>query len=297
MKAKLTVSIIGSGRVGGALAIALSKKGFEIIALVSQNRENAKKISDLLKTKPLALSADELSQLPKSNIFIISTPDGEINKTAEKLANQTSLWANSPSVLHTSGALSSEILTPLREKKCFVGSMHPLVSISDPKLGSKRFKDVFFCLEGDADARKSAQKIVKILDGKSFSIDGKFKTLYHAAAVMACGHIVALFDAANETLANCGLSENQAKKILLPLVESTFQNLASQTNAESLTGTFARADLETMKNHLQSFKENSAPEILEIYQILGLRSIELAKRQGANGKQLDEMRKLLGSGQ
>ena len=41
-------------------------------------------------------------------------------------------------------------------------------------------------------AVEAAKKIVDALGGKSFSIETKYKTLYHASAVTACGHLVAV---------------------------------------------------------------------------------------------------------
>ncbi|MGI9037142.1 MAG: DUF2520 domain-containing protein, partial [Pyrinomonadaceae bacterium] len=129
--------------------------------------------------------------------------------------------------------------------------------------------------------------------GKSFSIPTEFKTLYHAAAVTASGHLTALFSVAIEMLADCGLPDAEAQKILFPLVGSTVKNLAAQTPAQALTGTFARADIETLRRHLETLRENVSPQMLEIYRQLGLRSLNLAVEQGANAEKLAEMKKLL----
>jgi len=56
---------------------------------------------------------------------------------------------NKPRIFHTSGSLSSEILKDLKAVGCPTGSIHPLVSISDVRLGAERFADAYFCVEGD----------------------------------------------------------------------------------------------------------------------------------------------------
>ena len=99
---------------------------------------------------------------------------------------------------------------------------------------------------------------------------------------MACGHLVALVDAAIEMLSKCGLNETDAQEILLPLIKSTVENLETQTTAESLTGTFARADVATFEKHLEMLQRNVSAQILEIYLLLGARSIRLAEKQGAD---------------
>ena len=140
------------------------------------------------------------------------------------------------------------------------------------------------------EAVKAAENIVKKLGGNPFSIETKYKTLYHASAVTACGHLVALVDTAVEMLSKCGLDETESKKILLPLIESTVENLRSQTPAEALTGTFARADAATFEKHFEILQKTVSVEALEIYLRLGERSAGLAEKQGADKKRLKNLR-------
>ena len=107
---KMKISIIGIGRVGGALAIALAKNGFEIENLVTRKKEDAEKIAESIKSKVLT----EFSQI-SSDIVFITTQDFEIEKVAENLAINLQ---NKPIVFHTSGALSSNVLQDLRTIGC-----------------------------------------------------------------------------------------------------------------------------------------------------------------------------------
>ena len=280
----MKISIIGIGRLGGALAIALSRENYQVENLFSR-RENLK-ISELIEPKPLIFTDENYGEISSDAVFI-TTQDGEIERTAENLAEKLK---NKVVVFHTSGSLSSEILKSLKKKNCKTASIHPLVSISEQVLGASRFANSYFCIEGDDEAVKIGEKIVGDLGGKSFSIPTENKTLYHASAVMACGHLVALIDAAVETLSKCGLSQSAAKEILLPLVKSTIENLEIQSAEAALTGTFARADQDTFEKHLEALKEKSSGEILELYLQLGLRSTHLAERHGANAEKLKTIR-------
>lgn len=280
----MKISVIGIGRLGGALALALSEKGYEIENLFARKTETAAKISREINSK--ILSENEFDKI-ESELILITTQDSEIPKVAENLAGKLK---TNPVVLHTSGSLSSAVLQKLKDKNCVVGSLHPLVSISDAFLGKERFKDAFFCVEGDAKAVETAKKIVSDLGGKSFSIETEYKTLYHASAVTACGHLVALEDAAIEMLSKCNLGENESKEIFLPLIESTIQNLKLQTTSAALTGTFSRADVETFEKHLEILEREVSEEALEIYLLLGLRSLRLAEKQGADAKRLEIIR-------
>jgi predicted short-subunit dehydrogenase-like oxidoreductase (DUF2520 family) len=282
-----TVSIIGVGRIGGAMALALEKKNYLIENLLSRNTEKAGKIAEKMKSKPEIADLKQTERI-NSDIVFICTQDSQIEPVAAELGEKIKKGAF---VFHMSGSLSSEILLPLKEKGCKTGSIHPLVSVSDAFLGEERFKGAYFCIEGDAEAAGLAEKIAEELGGIPFSIETKFKTLYHAAAVTACGHLVALISASIEMLAKCGLEENTAKQILLPLIKSTIDNLEKQSLAQALTGTFARADFPTFERHVETLEENASPELLEIYLLLGEKSLPLAEKQGANRENLEKIRR------
>ncbi len=280
------VSIIGVGRVGGALAIALANQGYLIENLFFRNDQTARMVAEIIEPKPLIYVSNDYSAI-SSDIIFIATQDFEIENVAWKLAESLQ---TKPFVFHTSGALSSDVLQSLQEIGCLTGSIHPLVSVSEARLGAQRLAGANFCVEGSSEATELAKRIVADLGGKSFSIETADKTLYHAAAVTACGHLVALVDASIEMLGQCGLDERMAQSILLPLIKSTVENLETQTTAEALTGTFARADVATFEKHLKALEKVSC-EAREIYLQLGARSTHLAERQGASPENLAEIRR------
>jgi predicted short-subunit dehydrogenase-like oxidoreductase (DUF2520 family) len=288
-----SLNIIGAGRLGTALGIALSKKGYGVISCVSRDRKKAKQAARLINSNAVSLSSRQLSLIPKAEIVFVTTPDDVIEQVAEQLCEVYSA-ANKPSyVFHTSGTLSSEVLKSLKQHKIALGSLHPLISISDSISGSEMLSKAFYCIEGDKKAVALAKKIVNDLGGKSFSIETKDKALYHASAVMACGHLVALFDLSVEMLIRCGLSLEEARESLLPLVQSTVDNLNISEPKKALTGTFARADLTTVKKHLAAFKGSNLDEAMKVYILLGLRSLELARQNGKDEKTINQIKQLL----
>ena len=290
---KSRICIIGTGRMGGAVALALDQCGYEIVCLINRDVSKAAKIAASIKSPPQVFAAEDLTKIPAVEVVFICTPDPEIRKTAEKLAENRFIKINKPIVFHNSGALSSEILEPLSNSGCRTASLHPLISISDPEIGAKSFRGAYFCLEGDSLACIKGKEIVEDLAGKSFSVETGFKTLYHASAVTASGHLTALISMAVEMLEHCGLESEKARQILLPLIKSTVENLRAQNPAQSLTGTFARADLPTMENHLKAIKLLENGNMLQIYKLLGLRSVELAATNHADSETLKRMKEIL----
>jgi len=297
-KRKPSVSIVGPGRLGQALAIALRSLGYPILAFVARNPAEARKAVRALNksgTPVQTLGWDQLTQLPATDLILITTPDDAIAEAAQLLAAGEFGRTRRRTVLHTSGALASDVLSPLVKSGFHTGSLHPLVSVSEPGAGAKALRGAFYCLEGDKTALRVARLIVEDLKGKSFSVRPENKALYHAAAVMASPHLVALFDLATEMLASCGVSQASARQILLPLVESTTNNLMAVNPEQALTGTFARGDVATIRRHLSALSRKELAEALDVYRLLGLRSVQLAKKNKLDPRLLEQIRKLLNS--
>lgn len=266
--------------------MSLPPEKYSIENLVYRGTFNAEGIATQLDPSPKVLQQNELTSI-SSEIVFITTQDGCIVESANELVGKLS---RGTTVYHTSGALASTVLDGLKTDGCSTGSIHPLVSISKSSLGPQRFRGAYFCVEGDRRAVEKGKAIVADLGGLPFNIDTQFKTLYHAAAVTACGHLVALFDASIEMMTKCGLSAAESKSILMPLVLSSVHNLSEQSTSSALTGTFARADTETFTRHLTALNANVSEELLEIYLLLGERSLELAAKEGVSPERIETLR-------
>lgn len=305
------MAIIGAGRLGTALGLALKLIGCKIEVVAAQRSSSSRRAARLFGPETLALSAHQLSRpsrgqierLERCSLILITTPDDTIAPVSNLLAkalerNLTTGSNQRPSAvrrvaLHTSGALASDVLKPMRRSGFAIGSLHPLVSISESRSGADLLTHSFFSVEGDAAAVRTGRSIVSDLGGKSFRIDSRHKALYHAAAVTASPHITALFDIALEMLIVCGLRPRQAQKVLLPLVRSTVSNLAIQEPARALTGTFKRGDVSTVQKHLAALKAARLPQALSAYVLLGQRSISMAKKHHPGASGLDEISRIL----
>ena len=294
-KPKPTISIIGAGRLGNALAIALTSNGYAVVALAARRAAHARKAISLsgLPSQTLALGAEQLEQLPPSDLVLITTPDDVIEGIARNFAQLRRTARHRGTFLHTSGALSSAVLAPLAGRGFHTGSLHPLVSVSEPGAGAEALHGAFYCVEGDSVAVRFANSIVHDLNGTAFTIRPESKALYHAAAVMASPHLVALFDLATEMLVVCGIQPKRVREILLPLVESTLRNLKTTDPKRALTGTFARGDLATVARHLKAMRLERLAEANDVYRLLGKHSLELAEKNGLKPELAEQIRKLL----
>jgi predicted short-subunit dehydrogenase-like oxidoreductase (DUF2520 family) len=283
-----------------------------IEVVVAKRPSRARRAARSLGSKTLAISALQLKsltpeqhqRLQSCSLVLITTPDDVIAPVARQLSE---IFLSRPAgargdkshrkshrvVLHTSGALAADVLKPMRRAGFVTGSLHPLVSISEAQSGAKSLAGAFFSVEGDPSAIRCGKSIVKDLGGESFTIDSGHKPLYHAAALTASPNMTALFEIAVDMLGVCGLNPGRARRILLPLVDSTVTNLATLDPAKALTGTFQRGDISTVKMHLAALRAANLPQALAAYVVLGQRSLAMAQRRGAKVAGLLEIQKLL----
>src|SRR6185369_4780840 len=110
-KQKPRVSIVGAGRLGTALAVALSQQGYAIQSLVARRAQKARKAATLLDGKPQVLAAKQLLSLRPADVVLISVPDDQIASVAAELSR----LEFQATALHTSGALASDVLAPMRQ--------------------------------------------------------------------------------------------------------------------------------------------------------------------------------------
>jgi predicted short-subunit dehydrogenase-like oxidoreductase (DUF2520 family) len=279
------ITVVGPGRLGGALALALSHAGFRIDTLVYRSRRGVAAIADQLDASPAAIRIDDLKKID-SPVVIIAVQDEELADTVRALKSSI---GSSSTVFHTSGSLSSDILASLRTKRRAIASLHPLASVSNWNDGQHRFRSAYFCLEGDRKAIKVGKELIQKLGGHSTVIDGNRKALYHAAALTAAGHVTALFDVGLGFMVKAGIDRKSAKKMLQPLLAGVAKNLSIEDTAQALTGTYARGDLGTMQRHLEALRTDATIDESMIYLELAARSIDLAEKAGTDPAKLKQM--------
>jgi predicted short-subunit dehydrogenase-like oxidoreductase (DUF2520 family) len=283
------ITIIGPGRLGGALAVALKQAGEHIDALVYRGRRPAARLLSTLDGDVELTKTDELRTIVSPTI-IVATQDEDLPQISAQLSGKVSRGAV---VLHTSGSISSDVLAALKHERCFVGSIHPLASITSWEDGLSRFNKAYFGIEGDAKAISVCRRLALKLGGHPFVLQTDKKSLYHAAAVTAAGHVTALFDVAIGLMTEAGVSRSKARMLLQPLLASVTENLRVKDTPAALTGTFARGDSSTLNRHLDALDAVASNDEMDIYLDLAGRSIDIAVRAGLDRKKAAGMRKAI----
>lgn len=267
------VSIIGCGRVGCTLAALFSRaQGYEVVSLYSLSSASVEKAGELV---PGALRCRRIEEVEESDLYLLTMPDSAIKETAAQYAALLSLRSN-PLVIHWSGALSSSVLSPYADFGARIGSIHPIKSFADPQRAADTFPGTWCGIEGD-DIEQLAH-IAKALGGVPFVIPQGKKLLYHGAAVFSSNYVVTLLSLGIRCLAEIGIEKEAAQKILLPLLESTYQNLTKAPPEKALTGPIARGDINLVEDQFGDLC-NLSPELGELYRVLGRATAELVDRR------------------
>src|ERR1041384_3758933 len=174
----IRVGLIGPGRAGQALARLLPPSRYELGPVLSRTYTSARRA---VREMRLGTPANSIEDFARCRLILITVPDDAIAGTAAKLA-KASFSFRRKVVLHTSGALDSSVLAPLRARGASVGSIHPLQTFGRHVLS---LAGVHFAGEGDEAALRMARSLVTTWHGKLLRIRRAQKTLYHVAATFA----------------------------------------------------------------------------------------------------------------
>src|SRR5450432_570711 len=244
------LAIIGAGRVGRALGKRLHELGWTIGAVVAQSEASARKAARYIGAGRAreAISRDVLA----SKLILICTPDDAIRSVAKELARIGAEELRGKVVLHTSGALGSKALRAVRRCGAAVGSMHPLQSFSGVAIPPLEGK--VFAIEGDSAAVKLARQIARALGGLPVQIAGGSKSLYHAAAAFAAGHVLAVEETAARLMMSAGMTHCEAVRALLQLTRQVLENFERLGPRAAWTGPLARGDRGVVAAHLTAMR-------------------------------------------
>lgn len=257
--------IVGGGRLGQALAWLARDMGVTVRAIWSRSQ-----ISDAPAKNHVRGDLSELSPFLGSAIVWITVTDSAIVEVARGIRDDLK---PADVTLHASGSLPS---TALKDAGIMgpVGSVHPLLSVHDPRHAVDAFKRCSWTIEGDYAARQFARWFLGRLEVEPYVVDPSDKVLYHASAVASAGLVTALMDVAFELAREAGFDEYQSRDLLLPLAMSTIENLRLSEPGEALTGPIARGDEDVIRQHLEAM-EGLPESTRQVYEVLTKRSREL----------------------
>jgi predicted short-subunit dehydrogenase-like oxidoreductase (DUF2520 family) len=268
MAAKPRIAIVGPGRLGRVLTLELKQTGYTISEIVSRNNAASKKRARELARKVEAYATTRDNAQLDADLVWFCVPDREIAAASRQFASVID-WKKKIA-FHSSGALLSEELNPLRRRGAAVASVHPMMTFVHGSMPSLR--GVPFAVEGDATAVGAARRIVRDLRGEAFTIGKQHKAAYHAWGAFASPLLVATLVTAEQLARKAGLSAVEARKKMLPIVRQTIANYESLGPAGAFSGPIVRGDAEIVRKHLQVLRK--VPEARDVYLALARAALQ-----------------------
>lgn len=274
----MKIGFIGAGKVGCTLGLYLGKTN-EITGYMSKSVSSAEFAANLTHSEVFD-SPSELFQL--SDIVYITTPDTEIGPTWNRIVSQigTSGLLEGKIVAHASGSLSSSEFEEADELGAYAVSSHPLFAIASKTETAKELHKALIVVEGAKEKLDEVSRMFSEAGNDVQTIPTEQKTRYHAAAVLASNHVVALYHIALKQLVECGFENETAQAALNPLFLGNASHITEEGPIQSLTGPAERHDLKTINRHLETLQGRARM----VYELLNQEALEIAQEK-KSGKQ------------
>ncbi len=232
----MNITIVGAGRAGSSFAIALEGAGHDV-HLVHH---------------------DELSSVRSPELIILCVPDDAIRDVALRIEPGDDFV-----VAHVAGSRTLNVLDTHRR----VASMHPLMALPSGELGAQRLVGATYCVAGD----ELILDVVASLRGRVITMRDEQRTAYHATAVVASNHLVALMGQVQNLAESVGLSLED----FLPLALQSLRDVVDVGPGAALTGPASRGDMATIDAHLAAIRESER----SAYVAMANAAFELAERR------------------
>ena len=282
----LKLGFIGAGTVGTALSVRLRSKGYQVVAISNRSQSSANNLARAIANCRVFDNNQGVADV--ADLIFITTPDDAIAPSVSQIQ-----WHSEQSVVHCSGADSTEILEPARKAGAQVGGFHPLQTFASVEQAIENIPGSTFAIEAQEPLLNVLKGMATALDSHWIELTSNDKVIYHAAAVIACNYMVTMVKLATDLWQSFNIPPQQATQALLPLLRGTIHNIETVGMPQCLTGPIARGDSGTIKKHIEALQK-TAPSLLSTYKELGLQTIPIALDKGRiNQQQAQELQTIL----
>ena len=190
-----------------------------------------------------------------------------------------------------------EPLEPVKLAGGLRGAFHPFqtfAGIKSAEEAAERVRGATFAVDGDGPALETLTKMAQAMGGKAITLDSYDRSMYHASAVISCGYLGVLVQAAVDVWREMGFSDDQALSAILPIARTTLDNISRSGVAPSVTGPLMRGDKATVASHISSL-EKRLPHLIPMYRDMARGTYKMALANGVDEKVIDEIEELMAS--
>jgi predicted short-subunit dehydrogenase-like oxidoreductase (DUF2520 family) len=270
--AELGVGVVGSGRAGTALAVALRRAGHRIVAVSAVSAQSRHRIEQTLPGTPVREPQDVIA---RSDLVLLTVPDDVLPGLVAGLA-ATGTELAGRLLAHASGRHGLAVLDPAVRLGAIPLALHPVMTFTGRPDDVDRMTGISWGVTAPGQLRPVAEALVVEMGGEPVFIAEERRALYHAALAGAANHLVTQVVQSCDLLAQAGVS-NPAR-MLGPLVGAALDN-ALRLGDAALTGPVARGDAETVAGHVAALRA-AAPQALPAYLALARLTADRALAAG-----------------
>ncbi|MFY1674754.1 Rossmann-like and DUF2520 domain-containing protein [Plantactinospora sp. WMMB334] len=270
---RLTIGVIGAGRVGGVLGAALGRAGHRVVAAAGVSTAARDRIDRLLPDTAVR-PADEVARAA-TDLLLVAVPDDSLAGVVAGLARTGALRPGQV-VAHTSGAHGLDVLAPAVRAGARPLALHPAMTFTGTAEDLHRLPGISYGVTAPESLRPFAVRLVADLGGVPEWVAEGDRPLYHAALAHGANHLVTLVNEAADLLRDAGV--DQPEKLLGPLLRAALDN-ALRLGDAALTGPVSRGDAGTIARHLDRLAQ-TAPDSVPGYLALARRAADRAIAAG-----------------
>lgn len=262
--ARLTVGVIGVGRVGAVLGAALARAGHEVVAVSAVSESSRDRAESFL---PDAEVLEPGEVCARANLVLLAVPDDALEGLVAGLA-AVGAFQRGQLLVHVSGRHGLGVLAPA------VGTLpmalHPVQTFTGMSLDLDRISGIAYGVTAPDELRPIAEALVLELGGEPVWVRDEDRPLWHAALAHAANHLVTLVASAEDLLRRAGAED--PGRVLAPLLSAALDGALRRGDA-ALTGPVSRGDAGTVAAHLAALPEEVRPSYRSLARLTADRAL------------------------
>ncbi len=261
----MRVTVIGSGNVAEALALAIERSRVELVQVFGRNRDRVEAIYQAIGRE----SEGRGEALKVADIYLIAVSDGVVSEVSEGCD-----FADGSIVAHTAASVNIDQINT--RKGINRGVFYPLQTFTKGR--EVEFREIPIFVEAQSEAvYERLEELGCALSDRVYRLSSEQRRELHLAAVFSCNFTMAMMTATQDILRRCELP--------LELYDSLLRETLSKAFAEreelrrALTGPAVRGDVGTQERHMDMLSGLKESELLiEIYKSISKYIWETSKR-------------------
>src|ERR1022692_32453 len=243
--AQLAVGVVGAGRAGTAMAVALARAVHPVVAASAVSQASLSRVD---RSLPQAVIVAPEQVVAQADLVLLTVPDDVLPDLVAGLA-ATGAPLEGRLLVHASGRHGLAVLDPAVRRGALPLALHPVMTLTGRRDDADKLAGICFGVTAPDALRTVAEALVMEMGGEPVFIAEDQRGIYHAAVASAANHLVTLVVQAGDLLREAGVAD--PARLLGPILGAALENALALGDA-ALTGPVARGDADTVAAHVEA---------------------------------------------